>query len=475
MEEFQVILDELDKMEADSRARERERRWREIHRKRKERQRKQMTLVLLLLCGLLSIPVLSALSVRLHEIRVAKAEKLAVSIAAQMQSSKAPGNFLVGDQSEVLPASALADAAELSASPVGSADGVEDYALENPENLLPGETLPRGFTYTGTDPGAVDYLTENPENYLPTQYSGPYASNSGSTSNSSSASGSKASQTFTPSRWARTITLGESAEIGSQYAVLLDADTGYIRAERNSDVRVSPASMTKVLTLLVAVEKLVKVTPEGVKGMDTKVTVTRQVTNYCYTNNCSVAGFSTWETVTVRDLLYGCILPSGADACLALARHISGSQEAFVELMNQKLKDLGISDTAHFTNCIGLYNKDHYCTMRDMAVIMKAAMDHSICRVILSARTFRTSSTAEHPYGISLSNLFLRRIEDRFTGTTLTIQGAKTGYVNQSGNCAVSYAVRQDGKKYICVTGKAAGAWRAIYDHTLLYRAYCLN
>ena len=233
--------------------------------------------------------------------------------------------------------------------------------------------------------------------------------------------------------------------------------------------------MTKVLTLLVATEKLIKVTPEGVKGMDTKVTVTKEVRDYCYRNNCSTAGFATWETVTVRDLLYGCILPSGADACLALARHISGSHEAFVELMNQKLQQLGISKTAHFTNCIGLYNKDHYCTMRDMAVIMKAAMDHSICRVILGARTFRTSATAEHPRGISLSNLFLRRIEDRFTGTNLYISGAKTGYVNQSGNCAVSYATRDDGKHYICVTGKAAGAWRAIYDHTLLYRAYCLN
>ena len=177
----------------------------------------------------------------------------------------------------------------------------------------------------------------------------------------------------------------------------------------------------------------------------------------------------------MRDLLYGCILPSGADACLALARHISGSQEAFVELMNQKLEELGISKTAHFTNCIGLYNPDHYCTMRDMAVIMQAAMNHSICRVILSARTFRTSSTAEHRNGISLSNLFLRRIEDRFTGTNLDIRGAKTGYVRQSGNCAVSYATRKDGKNFICVTGKGSGQWGVIADHTLLYRAYCLN
>jgi len=331
--------------------------------------------------------------------------------------------------------------------------------VENPENLLPGQTQPTVPTQSTTASPAVDDLTENPENALPGQ-TDAYA---------------KSAQKFTPTRGAKTITLGQSAEIDSQYAVLIDADTGYIYAERNSDVKVPPASMTKVLTLLVATEKLIKVTPEGVKGMTTKVTVTKPVTDYCYANNCSIAGFAKWETVTVRDLLYGCILPSGADACLALARHISGSQEEFVKLMNRKLEELGISKTAHFTNCIGLYNPDHYCTMRDMAVIMKAAMSHSICRVILNARTFRTSSTAEHPKGISLSNLFLRRIEDRFAGTTLDVRGAKTGYVRQSGNCAVSYASRKDGKNFICVTGKGAGQWRVISDHTLLYRAYCLN
>ena len=480
MEDFQVILEELDKMEEASRQRERARRWRAIQRRRKERQRKQIALLLLIFCGVLALPMFSALSVRLRGARADAAQTLAVSVEIPDD-----GACLVGDQvytdadpeaafyAEEPPEAAFYDNGALEESPaqtltavrMSALSAVDDYAYENPENLLPGESP--DSAYAGNPSDAVDYLTENPENLLPIQSAAPLAPAARTPQTSA--------KTFTPMRWARTITLGESAEIGSQYAVLLDADTGYIRAERNSDVKVPPASMTKVLTLLVATEKLIKVTPEGVKGMDTKVTVTKAVRDYCYKNNCSTAGFATWETVTVRDLLYACILPSGADACLALARHISGSHEAFVELMNQKLKQLGISDTAHFTNCIGLYNKDHYCTMRDMAVIMKAAMDHSICRVILGARTFRTSSTAEHPKGISLSNLFLRRIEDRFAGTNLYISGAKTGFVNQSGNCAVSYATRDDGKHYICVTGKAAGQWRAIYDHTLLYRAYCLS
>ena len=452
-----MILDEISKMETASRKRERTRRLRALERKRRERRRKQMTLLGFALCCVLAVPLSTAIASYLRVGPGVDTEPLALVDEAAPPSA----NVLVGDEAVSYAADTLA-LDEMDAFSDEDLSAVDDYMAENPENIPPSD-LVEPYIWSLAD--LAEFLTEAPKS----------SSSAKAPQTPAAPTTSASSQLFTPKTWARTITLGESAEIGSQYAVLLDADTGYIRAERNSDVKVSPASMTKVLTLLVATEKLIKVTPEGVKGMDTKVTITRPVTNYCYTNNCSVAGFATWETVTVRDLLYGCILPSGADACLALARHISGSQEAFVELMNQKLQQLGISDTAHFTNCIGLYNKDHYCTMRDMAVIMKAAMDHSICRVILNARRFRTSSTAEHPNGISLSNLFLRRIEDRFAGTSLYVQGAKTGYVNQSGNCAVSYATTQDGKKYICVTGKAAGSWRAVYDHTLLYRAYCLN
>ena len=467
MDDFQAILDELDRMEADDKARERERararRWRVVRQRRKKRQRKQFALLCLLFCGLLAFPVFSAVSVRFQGFHAPRAEPLIASVSGLLDN----GEIYVGDQTEKSTVGDMTETETYSYEnpenllPKGYAKSAPATGVENPENLLPGQTQPTtpAQSQSAAASRAVDDLTENPENLPPAQ-TDAYA---------------KTAQKFTPTRGAKTITLGQSAEIGSQYAVLMDADTGYIYAERNSDVKVPPASMTKVLTLLVATEKLIKVTPEGVKGMDTKVTITKPVTDYCYANNCSIAGFARWETVTVRDLLYGCILPSGADACLALARHISGSQEEFVKLMNQKLEQLGISKTAHFTNCIGLYNSEHYCTMRDMAVIMKAAMSHSICRVILNARTFRTSSTAEHPKGISLSNLFLRRIEDRFDKAALDFRGAKTGYVRQSGNCAVSFAARQDGKTFICVTGKGAGQWGVIADHTTLYRAYCLN
>ena len=98
-------------------------------------------------------------------------------------------------------------------------------------------------------------------------------------------------------------------------------------------------------------------------------------------------------------LFYGTILSSGADAALGLATYVAGSQEAFVALMNEKLEELGIADTAHFTNCVGLYDEAHKCTVSDMAVILEAAMDNDLCREVLGARTYETLPTADHPEG----------------------------------------------------------------------------
>ena len=206
------------------------------------------------------------------------------------------------------------------------------------------------------------------------------------------------------------------------------------------------------------------------KNLDDKVTITIDITDYSYSNDCSSVGFAENERVTVQDLFYGTILPSGADAALALATYVAGSQEAFVELMNEKLQKLGLSDTAHFTNCVGLYDEAHRCTVYDMAMIMEAAMDNPLCREVMSAHTYTTSATAEHPDGITISNWFLRRIEDKETGAEIVC--GKTGYVVQSGNCAASYGEDQNGSGYICVTADSTSAWRCIYDHVALYSEF---
>ena len=267
---------------------------------------------------------------------------------------------------------------------------------------------------------------------------------------------------FIPQSTSDTVQLGE--DFPSGYVVLIDADSGDILAEKNGCAVISPASMTKILTLLVAAEHI--------ENWGDTVTITIDITDYCYVNDCSVVGFEVGEVVPVRELLYGTILSSGADAALALATYVAGSHEAFVELMNEKLAELGISSTVHFTNCVGLYDMDHHCTVTDMAVILKAAMEDELCREVLNARIYETAPTEQHPDGQVLSNWFLRRIEDKDTGG-IDVIGAKTGYVVQSGNCAASCGRAEDGREYICVTGNAYSAWRAIYDHVDLYKTYC--
>ena len=255
----------------------------------------------------------------------------------------------------------------------------------------------------------------------------------------------------------------EGRGVYSTNGVLIDAQSGEVLAARDASQRINPASMTKILTLLVAAEHA--------EDLQDQFVMTVEITDYTYRHDCSIAGYGVGQSVTVEELMYGTILPSGAEAAMALAEYTAGSQEAFVELMNQKLEQLGLSDTAHFTNCVGLYDEEHYCTVYDMAVILKAAADNELCRRVLSARTFATSVPSEQqPDGILLSNWFLRRIEDKDThGEVLC---AKTGFVNQSGSCAASLAADHEGREYICVTTGSMSSWTCIYDHVELYQAF---
>ncbi len=255
-----------------------------------------------------------------------------------------------------------------------------------------------------------------------------------------------------------------SEEIISNYAVFIDLDQMEILTERASDEVISPASMTKVLTLLVAAEALEE------SDLDDTFTMTLDITDYSFENDCSNVGFLENEVIPVRDLLYGTILPSGGDAAVGLATYVAGSHEAFVKMMNEKVAQMGLNDTAHFTNCVGLYDEEHHCTVYDMAMIMAAALENELCREVLSTKKYTTTPTAEHPEGITISNWFLRRIEDKDTGGEVIC--AKTGYVNEAGSCAVSYGVDASGRQYICATADSTSSWRCIYDHVALYKSF---
>lgn len=147
----------------------------------------------------------------------------------------------------------------------------------------------------------------------------------------------------------------------SRHALLMDARTGQVLARKRSGEEAAPASLTKMMTVLLATEAL--------PDLDTPVTLPEDIFPALYKADASMAGFQPGETVTVRDLLYGAMLPSGAECCEALARQVSGSEEAFVALMNRKAGELGMKHT-HFANCTGLTSPEHYSSAADLAVLL---------------------------------------------------------------------------------------------------------
>lgn len=237
--------------------------------------------------------------------------------------------------------------------------------------------------------------------------------------------------------------------ITSRYAVLLDLETGQVLAGKHADIPCDPASLTKMMTALVVLEAL--------PDLEEPVTLPEEIFPPLYAENASMAGFCPGETVTVRDLLHGAMLPSGAECCTALALRVSGSEEAFVEQMNRKAQALGMKHT-HFCNPTGLTEPEHKSTAADLATLLRAALKEPAFRALFTTRTYTASATPQHPDGLCVSSTLLSRMD----GTELeggAILGGKTGYTNAAGLCLASLA-RIGETEYILVTLGAPG------DHT---------
>ena len=246
-------------------------------------------------------------------------------------------------------------------------------------------------------------------------------------------------------------------------AIIIDKETNMVVAERNAHQKAYPASTTKIMTLLVAAENL--------KDMQDTFTMTLDITDPLFIAEASVAGFLNNEDVTVKDLFYGTILPSGADAAMGLAIKTAGSEKEFVKLMNKKVKELGLKNT-HFDNVTGLHSEQNYTTAYDMAVMLDAAMQNDFCKEVLSTYQYTTEITEQHPKGILLSNT----IFEYMYGTepeTATILGGKTGFVNESGYCIASFGkCNENGHEYIVVTLGNSSRWPAFHGQIDLYKEF---
>lgn len=257
-------------------------------------------------------------------------------------------------------------------------------------------------------------------------------------------------------------TLQIGSDIVSTNVIVINCDTNTVVAERDSQVKCYPASTTKIMTILTAVDYIT--------DYDKTFTFSYEITDPLYIAEATVAGFSADEAVNMTDLLYGAILPSGADATVGLAMSIAGSEADFVKLMNKKADELGLKNT-NFVNSSGLFDQNHYTTPEDMAVIIREAMKNELCRKILSTYQYTTAPTPQHPDGILLtSTLFSHMYGTEPEGAD--ILGGKTGFVSESGYCIASFGKSDTGTEYVCVTLGGNGLWPTVYDQFHLYEQY---
>ena len=141
-----------------------------------------------------------------------------------------------------------------------------------------------------------------------------------------------------------------SVDISGEYGIVIDQDNGQILYDKKAKEKMYPASITKILTCIVALEM--------VDDLDKQVTITDSDVETVWETGASAANFTPGEVVTYRDVFMGAMLPSGADACRALANNTCGSQEKFVDKMNALVKKLGLKDS-HFVNTTGIHDPDN--------------------------------------------------------------------------------------------------------------------
>ncbi len=230
----------------------------------------------------------------------------------------------------------------------------------------------------------------------------------------------------------------EAVEVSASAAILMDMDSGRVLYERNAGTRMLIASTTKIMTALVAIR-------DGSLG-DT-VKVSREA---AYTEGSSMY-LKEGEKLTLETLLYGLLLCSGNDAAVAVAEHVGGSVEGFVERMNDTALELGMEDTS-FANPNGLDDEAHYSTARDMALLARAAMENETLVRIASTRTVTIG-------GRTMTN------HNKLLSCVDGCLGLKTGYTRAAGRTLVSCAERR-GQRLITVTLQDGNDWA---DHQSLF------
>lgn len=257
------------------------------------------------------------------------------------------------------------------------------------------------------------------------------------------------------------VVFAEGPSLNAEGAILIDYDSGEILFEKNSHSKLYPASTTKLLTAILAVEN---------SSLSDVVTVDQEVVDL--TKGSHIA-LEPGEMMTMEQMLHALLLPSANDAALAIAKHVGGSVENFIRMMNERAVTLGARDST-FVNPNGLHDERHVSSAHDLAKIGRFAMNNEIIRNIVKKTTYeipptnkKTETRYLHTTNKLISSNEIISVDGK--STTALYQGAagtKTGYTSQAMNCLVSY-VEKDGQRLMAVVLKAEGMNVYIDSHKL--------
>lgn len=233
-----------------------------------------------------------------------------------------------------------------------------------------------------------------------------------------------------------------AAEVAAPHALLMEVSTGTILMEKASDEKLHPASVTKIMTMLLILEAI----EEGKIALSDTVTVSEHAASM----GGSQVYLEPFEQQTVDTLLKCIAVASANDACVAMAEHVSGSEGDFVKQMNTKAKELGMENT-HFVNCCGLDDDNHLTTARDVAIMSRELLInhpqiHEYCTIWME-NIIHTTAKGSFEFGLSNTNKLIKQYE--------YATGLKTGYTSVAGFCVSASAKKDDVELVAVVMGGA--------------------
>lgn len=236
-------------------------------------------------------------------------------------------------------------------------------------------------------------------------------------------------------------------DINSKYAYVYNLKENKVMSEKSSNEQIPVASLTKIMTAIVAIEN---------SDLEKEVTIIDYDLRDMYVY--ATAGFRVGDKVKVKDLLYGVLLPSGSDAVNAVVRATTNTEDDFVKLMNDKVRELGLNNT-HFSNPIGK-DDNNYSTVHDIAVILEYALQNDIFKEIFTSATYNVNNLVLNgPLSKTNSNM---------------ISGAKTGFTYAAMYCFASFSEKEN-FNYIVVTAHGDSYKDIMNDHENIYNYYFNN